>query len=256
VFEINLIGQDIASYGTDRLTRPVAVPPLISLIERLLSIPGRFWLRMLYIHPDHFPTQLLELVAADERLVPYFDLPVQHASIRILEEMGRLGTGDAYLALIDRIRTALDAAVIRSTFLVGFPGEGRPDEEDLLEFQRRAEIDWLGVFEYSPEEGTAAFARLPRRARKSAARLKAVLEERQVPITERRMDRYVGDDLDVLIEEPLDKTGMAIGRGYLHAPEVDGNVVVHGQDLVAGTVRRCHIFKRNGIDLEARALDE
>ncbi len=249
VFEINVIGQDIASYGGDQPAAGGTKVPLLRLVERILKLPGEFWLRLLYIHPDHFPRELPALVGSDDRLLPYFDLPFQHASERLLRAMGRRGNASTYIDLIADIREALPDSVIRSTFLVGFPRENRSDAEALLDFQRKAQIDWLGIFEYSPEEGTAAYVRPSTRRSKSARRLRRVLEERQTPISESRMERFVGHHLDVLIEEPLGD--MAIGRGFLHAPEVDGNVVVHGVGLASGTVRRCHVIKRNGIDLEA-----
>jgi ribosomal protein S12 methylthiotransferase len=252
--EIALIAQDIASWGTDFATPG---DRLTTLIRRMLRVPEEFWLRLLYIHPDHFPEELLEIVAADPRVLPYFDLPFQHASVPILRAMGRSGSPTAYLSLIDTIRASLPDAVIRSTFLVGFPGEDDADRKALLDFQRHAEIDWLGVFEYSSEEGTRARSLgVPGAAeRRRAKRFREELESRQTPITWRRLDRFVGRDLPVLIEEPFVDSDLAIGRAYLNAPEVDGNVVVHGDRLAEGALVRCRIFKRNGFDLEAEVVD-
>ena len=266
VREINLIAQDIASYGTEKEysgsngTSDMlqdGITPFIDLLSEILELPGDFWLRMLYIHPDHFPSTLLDLVAREKRLLPYFDLPFQHASTDILRAMGRRGTHDSYLELISTIRQTLPDSVIRSTFLLGFPGETDADREALLRFQEEAQIDWLGVFEYSREEGTSAYSlgNPSRSLRRKAAHIRGEIESRQTRICESRMERFVGRRMDVLVEEPMTDVDLAIGRGYIHAPEVDANVVIHGEDFVEGERYRCRIIKRNGIDLEAVVED-
>jgi ribosomal protein S12 methylthiotransferase len=246
VRELVLIAQDLASYGAER----TAGGELPALLGELLRLPGGFWLRCLYIHPDHFPEPLLEL-AADPRLLPYFDLPFQHASPAVLRRMGRRGSAESYLALLERIRRALPRAVLRSTFLVGFPGEREEDFRLLLDFQRRAELDWAGFFTYSREEGTPAFALGPRVARRTAEERKGELERAQEDITARRLDLHVGSELDVLIEEPVQGEALALGRAYLQAPEVDGLVVVKAEGLRAGGLYRVRVQRRNGVDLEA-----
>jgi len=223
---------------------------LPALLRELLALQGDFWLRCLYIHPDHFPEELLSLAAADPRLLPYFDLPFQHASEPVLRRMGRRGTAAGYLALLRRIRGALPQAALRSTFLVGFPGETEQDFQALLDFQREAELDWAGVFTYSREEGTAAHALGPRVSAKTAAQRKALLEQAQQAVTERRLERHVGREMDVLIEEPVAGEARALGRAYLQAPEVDGAVVVKAAGLQAGQRCRVRIERRNGVDLE------
>lgn len=259
VVEINLIAQDLASYGADVRKRGTSGPDLVSLLEQLTSLPGDSWFRLLYLHPDHIQDRLIEFAANTPRVLPYFDLPFQHASAPVLSAMGRRGTDVSYLTLIEKIRSRIPDAVIRSTLLVGFPGERRRDREVLLDFQQQARIDWLGVFVYSPEEGTPAWRLLPRgrlsrHRRRVAEQLREEIETRQQPISESRLERFVGHELEVLIEEPIDGTGFAIGRGFPHAPEVDGNVVVHGDSLIPGTRVRCRVFKRNGIDLEAQVV--
>ncbi len=258
VREIVLIAQDLASYGADRAggggvgsAESVVRGELPSLLRELLDLPGEYWLRCLYIHPDHFPEELLALAAADSRLLPYFDLPFQHASPAVLRRMGRHGTPEGYLAMLARIRAALPQAALRSTFLVGFPGETEEDFRVLLDFQREAELDWAGFFTYSREEGTAAYSLGPRVSRKIAESRKSELERAQQAITERRLERHVGAQLDVLIEEPVRGEALALGRAYLQAPEVDGLVVVKAAGLEAGQRCRVRIERRNGVDLEA-----
>jgi ribosomal protein S12 methylthiotransferase len=248
VRELVLIAQDLASFGTDHSAGGGGGLP--ALLRELLSIPGEFWLRCLYIHPDHFPQELLGLAAADPRLLPYFDLPFQHASPAVLRRMGRSGSAESYLALLARIREALPRAALRSTFLVGFPGETEEDFRLLLDFQRRAELDWAGFFIYSREEGTAAFSLGPRVARQTAETRRRGLEKAQEAISARRLERHVGTELDVLIEEPVQGEALALGRAYLQAPEVDGLVVVKAAGLQAGRMCRVRIDRRNGVDLE------
>jgi len=255
VREIVLVAQDSASYGSDRVGGPDR--GLGGLLDRLLSIGGDFWLRLLYFHPDRFELSLLDSFAAEPRLLPYFDLPFQHAARSVLRRMGRTGSADSYLGLVEAIRSRLPAAVVRSTFLVGFPGEGGEEFQELLRFQERAAMDWLGAFAYSREEGTPAYrmsVSADKRARRAEVlRRVAAVEEAQLSITERRLDRFVGKTLDVLVEERISGEPLVIGRAYLHAPEVDGSVVVRyrGACPAPGDRLSCDIVKRNGIDLEA-----
>lgn len=248
--EVILIAQDLGSYGADAAHSAPGTRGLVGLLEGIRSIEGGFWVRMLYIHPDRFPEGLIEMVACDPRFLPYFDLPFQHASPRILAAMGRRADPAGNLALVHRIRRALPRAVIRSTFLVGFPGETDADFEQLLAFQKAAALDWLGAFAYSREEDTPAWAMGGRVARKTAEERKAAVEAAQAPLTEAALDRHVGSSLDVLVEEPFEDGQFSLGRAYLQAPDVDGLVVLHGS-FAPGSVVRARITRRNGLDLEA-----
>lgn len=254
--EINLIAQDLAAFGTDRKRNE-----LLSLLESISLVKGHFWVRLLYIYPDDFPFEVLELIARDKRFIPYFDLPFQHASGKVLALMGRKGNSKKYLELIKTIREKLPDAVIRSTFMLGFPGEGKAEREELFEFLKEASLDWAGFFIYSREEDTPAYnmrgAFLHERAVKAAEKFLPRIENLQESITEKRMERYVGRDLDVLIEEKVTGESLFFGRGYLQAPEVDGNIIVlSDKDRPLGQFIRCKIVRRNAIDLEAVPLDE
>ena len=149
-------------------------------------------MRTLYIHPDNFPEGILPIMAADPRLVPYFDLPFQHGSERILKKMNRRGSAEAYLELIGRIRGLLPDAAIRSTFLVGFPGETDEDFTLLRAFQDAARLDWVGSFAYSREEGTAAYGMAARVPKKTVAARRRELEEAQGAITASSSDASSG----------------------------------------------------------------
>lgn len=255
VKELCLIGQDLGSYGKDGAAGAFypgqcRLPDLLSAISRL---SGDFWVRLLYIHPDNFPMEILDLCKRDPRILPYFDLPFQHASKRILRLMNRRGDSETYLSLLAAIRRELPEATIRSTFLVGFPGETDEDMEILLDFQQRAQLDWLGVFTYSREEDTPAYSMKGRVPKKVAEGRKHQIESAQIPITEGRMDRFVGKTLPVLVEEQVEnEDGLYLGRTICQAPEVDGATVLSAdQDLKPGTIVSARVFSRAGFDLDA-----
>jgi ribosomal protein S12 methylthiotransferase len=245
VRELIFIAQDLGSFGLDR-----GGAELPQLLKAVGSLDGQFWVRLLYIHPDRFPREILEVMSRDPRFLPYFDLPFQHAAPGILRAMGRTGSAEANLGLLDEIRRRLPNAVVRSTFLLGFPGESEEDFQFLLDFQRKAHFTWLGAFTYSREEGTPAYGMKDRVAKAIAERRMHEIEERQVPITAEALDAQIGRTMDVLIEEKVEGGDMSIGRAYLHAPDVDGLVVVR-QSLAAGEWTRAQITRRNGVDLEA-----
>jgi ribosomal protein S12 methylthiotransferase len=259
VRELVLIGQDLGSYGMER-----GRPLLPELLERLSSIPGDFRVRTLYIHPDHFPEGILPIMAADPRILPYFDLPFQHASARILKAMNRRGDPDTYLRLLERIRSALPDAAIRSTFLVGFPGEQDADFNELRSFQERAQLDWAGAFAYSREEGTDAYAMRGRPSTKIAAARKTAVEEAQERITRERLGRFVGRELPVLVEERVaapdgaveeegDNAELCLARAWNQAPDVDGLTVLRGA-REPGSMVRARILSVAGVDFDAVAL--
>jgi ribosomal protein S12 methylthiotransferase len=253
VKELCLIGQDLGCYGRDLRRGGNDGPDLPALLEALSALEGRFWVRTLYIHPDNFPLPVLDICRRDGRFLPYFDLPFQHGSARILKAMNRRGRAGGYLALIRQIRETLPGAVIRATFLVGFPGETAEDFRELLEFQEQAELDWAGAFCYSREEGTAAYTMKGRVPKKIAAERKKIVEERQAAISERRMEAFVGRETEVLVEEEIDgEEGLYLGRLPCQAPEIDGAAVISGaRNLLPGSLLPARVFARAGLDLEA-----
>jgi len=247
--ELCVIGQDIGSYRSGGAGLP-------ELLNAIAELSGDFWVRLLYIHPDHFPLPILDTMEQDRRFLPYFDIPFQHASPNILSAMNRHGTAETYISLVETIRRRLPASVIRTTLLAGFPGETDADFAALLDFQKKLRPDWLGCFAYSREEGTPAYTMKGRVSKKIAARRKQEIEERQIPITENNMDRFVGQNLDVLLEEQFTGEDLWLGRLYCHAPEVDGAaVVVDATDCAepkAGDILSCRVVARRGFDLEVR----
>ena len=255
VFEINLVGQDLGDYGRDLSPSGAdgVEADLPALLDALSRIEGSFRIRVLYIHPDHFPERILPIMARDPRILPYFDLPFQHASERILRAMNRSGSPGKYLDLIASIRSALPESMIRSTFLVGFPGESEEDFGILGDFQRKARLDWLGVFTYSREEGTPAYSMKGRVSKKTANARKGLVEEAQQDITGERLERFIGAEVEVLAEEPVEGAELTLGRAWMQAPDVDGLTVVKGT-YSPGELVRAKIVAVNGVDFEAEPL--
>ncbi|MDR2964300.1 MAG: 30S ribosomal protein S12 methylthiotransferase RimO [Treponema sp.] len=258
--ELCIIGQDIGAFGKDRQ----GAASLSDLLKEISKLKGHFWVRLLYIHPDHFPLKILDLMEKDQRFLPYFDIPFQHSSGKILAAMNRRGNAEQYLKLIQTIRARLPHAVIRSTFLLGFPGETEEDFAMLLDFQQKAQLDWLGCFAYSREEDTPAFSMKGQVPKSTAAARKQKIEERQVPITEKNMDRFTGQKRVILIEEHIeggkDSETFYLGRLYCHAPEIDGSAVMVGTDINGtkpqlGTLVPCRVIARRGFDLEVKEIE-
>lgn len=295
--EFNLIGQDLAVYDAapprDKLSSRLnnnlpALPPqtkqglsgLAQLLHAISGIEGTFSVRLLYIHPDHFPPDILPIMTADTRFLPYFDIPFQSGSDPIIRAMNRCGSAETYLKLIETIRAAFRTAespygeaVIRTTFLTGFPGETQTDFERTAAFLQAAQSLWSGAFAYSQEEGTKAADMKKQVPAKIAEQRKTALNELQSKITEQKLAAFCGLETDVLIEEiiPQEQNNeeentqccIALGRAWFQAPEVDGAVVVNfskaqkdseGQPITAGSLVRVRITALRGIDLEADAL--
>ena len=250
-FEINLIAQDLGAYGTDFDGKS----HFCDLLTKLASLEGDFRLRLLYIHPDTFPEELISIVKNSEKIIPYFDIPFQHSSERVLRKMRRFGNTGKYLTLINRIRSEIPEAVIRTTLMLGFPGEEREDFDELLSFVRQARFDWMGSFLYSREEDTPAFdmrdEKAHEKAVKRAARWKNELEELQSAITEERLQGFVGKKYTALVEENIQGEDLSIARIYSQAPEVDGLTVIMGEGIAPGDVVEVGIRAVRGVDLEA-----
>ena len=254
--ELNLIAQDLAAYGTDTED---GSSRFMDLLAKIVALQGDFRVRLLYIHPDAFPAELPRFIVDNPKVLPYFDIPFQHASTSILRSMGRTGTKESYLSLIESIRKTVPGAVVRSTILLGYPGEDEVAYKELLDFIEKAQLDWMGSFLYSREEGTKAYdlrnQKDHAKAHKSAALFQKKLEKLQQGITMARLEQFVGKEYDVLIEEKIEQEDLAIGRIYSQAPEVDGLTVVMGHNLVPGTVVKCGIRAVKGIDLEAVVVE-
>lgn len=259
VYEINLIGQDLAAYGTDTKTS------LAALLKKITEIPGDFIVRPLYIHPDHFTDDIIEAIKAGSgRLLPYFDIPFQSGDDGIILAMNRTGSFKEYVALVKKIRRNLPGAVLRTTFLTGFPGESDEAADNTARFLEEIQPDWSGCFPYSREEDTPAWSMKGRVPAKTAKARAARLEDLQTAITADHLTRYVGKELEVLVEEIIDaeEEGLAIGRAWFQAPEVDGSVVIRYdlddsaavKDLKPGSVVTVKVLASTGVDLDSRLV--
>jgi ribosomal protein S12 methylthiotransferase len=248
VREIVLVAQDLASFGLDRAGNDAgrARPrrrPIVDLVRRLTDMVER--VRLLYLYPSSLDDDLVEVIV--ETGVPYFDLSLQHVSRPHLRRMRRWGDGERFLARIDAIRGAAPGAALRSSFILGYPGETEKDHDQLLEFLSRARLDWAGFFLFSEEPGTPAAAspggRVP--AELAMERLRECAELQDAVTAERRSE-LVGTEIDVLVDEP----GHA--RSYREAPEIDGVVHVDGR-LASGTVHRLRVTSASGPDVWAES---
>ncbi len=249
--EINLIAQDLAAYGTDWDGQS----HFCELLKDITALDGDFRVRMLYIHPDAFPMELIDLVKKNPKIIPYFDIPFQHASPKLLVPMKRTGNRLVYEKLVDTIRSKLDKCVIRTTIMLGFPGDTKEDFDEVYKFVEHCRFNWMGSFLYSREEGTYAWDLTTEEEHKALIKQASTWQKKlgklQEKISSQRLEEFVGQECDVLIEELIDGEDLAIGRIWAQAPEVDGLTVVMGRDMSAGQVYRCGIRKVNGIDLEA-----
>ena len=224
VKEINLVSQDTSEYGKD-LHRDLC---LEDLLERLLILRGLQWIRILYSNPSGVSDRLLKLMANEDVLCPYLDIPIQHVNGGILHSMGRSSMSADPMDLIERIKSVKRAISIRTTLMVGFPGETEDIFEELLDFIEKAEIDHLGAFAFSPEKGTRA-ARLKDIPPKGIVDLRRDrLMRFQAAIAKKKNHTFIGRTMPVLIEGVSDETDLLLkGRTARMAPEVDGQVLIN-----------------------------
>jgi ribosomal protein S12 methylthiotransferase len=233
VKEVNLISQDTTYFGRDKGREG----ELIRLLRRLIDVRGIRWIRLLYGYPEEITPALLE-VMREEKICSYLDVPFQHADRRLLNSMNRSMDGTRALRLIETIRKALPDAAIRTSLIVGFPGEGREEFLRLKRFVREARFDHLGVFTYSPEEGTGAFELGDPVPESEKARRRDEIMALQAEIAASVQQQYLQRRLDVLIDSSSSAGNKGIvGRARFQAPEVDGVVLIARGDSAAGPIR-------------------
>jgi len=247
--ELILVGQEITLYGRDRR----GFPSLRDLIRKITAISGDFWVRLLYLHPASLTEDLLEEIASNEKVCKYLDIPLQHSEDRILRLMRRPGTKEQYRRLIKRIRTLIPDVIIRTTFIVGFPGETEQDFKGLLDFIKEIEFDRLGVFKYSREEGTAAFNLKNQLSRRTKEKRFAQIMKLQAEISFRKNLSMINKRVRALIDEIVGP--VAYGRLQGHAPEIDGMVIIKDSgNLKVGEFCDLIITGAHDYDLEAEVL--
>lgn len=218
--ELVLIAQDTTNYGAD-LYGKIRLP---ELLDALCEIEGIEWIRMLYCYPDKITEELLETMAKQPKVLPYIDLPLQHADDNILKAMNRRGDSAFLRETISRIRAVLPDAVIRTTFIVGFPGEGEEEFENLAEFVNEIEFDRLGCFEFSPQEGTPAFNMKDTVDSDVKLRRGEIIMQDQLEIVTLKNTERIGKTYKVLVEDYDGYSDSYKGRTYMDAPEIDGTI--------------------------------
>ena len=257
VREINLIGQDTTSYGEDLGIKD----GLAQLMGRLASIetPYAKWIRFLYCYPNRITQKLLDTIAEHKALVKYIDMPLQHASAPVLKRMKRGSHGDFFLKLLERIRATIPGVAIRTSMIVGFPGETDADFETLCDFVKTARFDRLGVFSYSDEDTSASYrldAKVDARTIYNRKRKLMALQRR---ISAARNRKLIGSGVDVLIEGPSEETELLWqARMSTQAPEIDGICYVNdlGEAGAApGQIRRMRITEGHDYDLVGELID-
>lgn len=253
VREINLVAQDLTAYGKDQRMGY----RLSDLLKDLCALPGDFWIRCLYCYPTGINDTLLETMASKSKIVPYLDIPLQHISPKILKSMGRKETLASVRILLNKIRARLPNVALRTTMMVGFPGETEDDHKQMLDFIQEQSFTWVGAFKYSSEVGTPAASMRPRVSARIAQRRYEAVMELQAQITAMFNESRVGKHSIVLIEAYDPVMGLWRGRSASEAPEVDGMVWVEpASNLGVGQFRKVVFTRADMYDMYARTLDE
>lgn len=250
--EINLVGQDITSYGADRGEKRA----LACLVRDICAVPKVRWVRLLYLYPGRLDDELIDLVGGAEggKVCRYLDIPVQHIDREVLARMGRRYGPDEVWALLERLRSRVPGIFLRTSLIAGFPGETAAAFRRLLRFVQDSRWDYLGVFSYSREEGTPACAmerQIPEAVKQERARL---IRDAQADILAARTAGMAGQEIEVLVEETPAR-GRAVGRHRGQAPEVDGNVLLSGYRGLPGRFCRARVTGGREWDLLAKAVD-
>ncbi|MBP7250500.1 MAG: 30S ribosomal protein S12 methylthiotransferase RimO [Selenomonas sp.] len=254
VKEIILIAQDTTEYGRDLYGEP----QLAKLLRTLCTVEGVHWIRTLYSYPTYFSDELIETIASEPKLVKYVDLPMQHAHDEVLRRMHRPDTQASMRALIEKLRTRIPGVTIRSTFIVGFPGETDAQYQTLRNFLEEMRLDKVGVFTYSREEGTPAYD-MPNQVPED------VMQERyhdlmslQCKISEELNHELEGRELEVLVEgRDEEQANIAVGRSYREAPDVDGQVYIEGDtDSQIGDLVRVRVLQGFTYDVVGERVEE
>ena len=251
VRELNLIAQDSTRYGQDLGMRN----GLASLLHELGRVDGLRWIRILYAYPATMTDEVLDAIASEERVVKYIDIPLQHASDSVLRRMRRPTGRGNLLGLVERMRKGVPGVAIRTSFIVGFPGETEAEFQELLDFVRAAEFENVGVFTFSDEEGTASFdlpGRVEPKVKEARRRRVMALQKR---LATRRNRARIGERVEVLIEGTHPDSDLLLrGRTAGQAPEIDGSVIVNDGTAPPGSLVTCEITEGHAYDLVARIV--
>jgi ribosomal protein S12 methylthiotransferase len=256
--EVTLIGQDTTSYGEDLGLRD----GLPQLLEKLAGIEELLWVRFLYAYPNRVTQKLLDTLAAHPRLAKYFDMPLQHASRNVLARMKRGSNGDAFLKLLERVRNTIPGVSMRTSFIVGFPGETKDDFEELYQFAAAAKIDWMGVFEYSDVDNAASYPLDKKVDAATIAERRARLMTLQRKISREKLRAFKGRTETALVEGPSrDNPLVSEARLEGMAPDIDGKLYLTDIELASGELAKTgdavkvEITKTDAYDLIGRVVE-
>jgi ribosomal protein S12 methylthiotransferase len=255
VREITLIGQDTTCYGEDLGLKD----GLALLLEKLAKIEDLQWVRFLYAYPNKITGRLIETIAAHEKICSYMDVPLQHASPSLLKRMKRGGGAEVFHRSIDKMRRAIPDLTLRTSFIVGFPGETEKEFEELCDFVREAQFDWMGTFGYSDQDGADAHDLAKKVSPAEIERRRKHLMTIQRQISRKKKKALVGREFKLLLEGMSEETDLLMeGRTAMHAPEIDGKLFVNDfpAELIPqpGEFHRCEITEAHDYDLVARIV--
>jgi len=255
VGEITLIGQDTTCYGEDFGLKD----GLAQLLDELAKVDGLRWLRFLYAYPNKITGRLLDSIARHDNICKYLDVPLQHASGDVLKRMKRGANADIFLKTIEKVRAAVPGIALRTSFIVGFPGETEQDFDELTHFVREARFDWMGAFGYSDEDGSKSFHLSEKVPQKLIESRKRTLMRIQKSISKKAKQKWVGQQFDLLVENESEETPLLWeGRTQFHAPEIDGKVYINDfgpfDQLTPGSFHRCEITEAHEYDVVAKIV--
>ena len=255
VREITLIGQDTTCYGEDFGLKD----GLALLLEKLAGIESLRWIRFLYAYPNKITGRLLETIAAHDKICSYIDVPLQHASPTVLKRMKRGAGADIFLRSIEKMRRTIPGVTLRTSFIVGFPGETEKEFEELCQFVRDSEFDWMGAFGYSDQDGAGAFSQENKLSEREIERRRKHVMQIQRKISKRKKKALVGQEFDLVLEGFSEESDLLLeGRTPMHAPEIDGKVFVNdvpeGLEPKTGEFYRCQVTEAHDYDLVARIV--
>ncbi|MBQ5330479.1 MAG: 30S ribosomal protein S12 methylthiotransferase RimO [Oscillospiraceae bacterium] len=254
VKELVVIAQDSTRYGTDIYGRE-ALP---ELLEKLCAIEGLKWIRVLYLYPEHITDEILDVIAREDKIVKYIEMPIQHSDDKVLAAMGRKTTGAALKALVEKIRTRIPGVTLRTTVMTGFPGEGEEEFEHLADFVKEMKFDRLGCFAFSPEEGTLAAKMEDSTPKEEKEHRADIIMEQQMLIAAEKNEKLIDKDIEVLTEG-FDRYGECyFGRSAADAPDIDGKVFFTSPDrkLTPGMFVTVHVTEVMDYDLIGEYKDE
>ncbi len=258
VKEINIISHDFTDYGWDlRKKDKKAKESPETLLKALSSLDGLNWIRVLYLYPDGISDEMIELIASHKNLVPYFDMPLQHINDSLLKLMNRKMTSAKIRSILSKIRHKIPEAVIRTQFIVGFPGETEELFEELLDFIIEQNFDRVGCFTYSPQKGTTSFQLKQNVDEKTKRQRFERLMKVQRKISRKKHEKYIGKVLEVLIDGKSDESDLLLqGRTSCQAPDIDGVVLINAGQARVGDFAQIKITDSHDYDLIGHIVDK